>query len=117
MQKLIFGQATSSRPDIAAPRGPLVVTVRQEEPFQASARFMAGPCVPAQCSPTNRHLTGDAQETSLAKTSTPRAGLGTASASQLPPLSISDRPGEWPLRLKAPTAMQNVRLGHESPFR
>ena len=77
---------------MALPAGPLAVTIRQEEPFQASARFAKGPRRVAQWSPTNRHLDGEAQETSLAKILTPRDGLGTDLATQLPPLNVSDRP-------------------------
>src|SRR5215813_5288199 len=91
-QNLAVGHATSSRAEMGVPAGPLAVTIRQEEPFQASARLAGGPRL-AEWSPTNRQLVGEAQETSLAKILTPCDGLGTDLATQLPPLNISDRPG------------------------
>jgi hypothetical protein len=43
--------------------------------------------------------------------------MGTDLATQLPPLSISDRPTARRLGVKAPAAMQNVLLVHESPLK
>jgi hypothetical protein len=57
-----------------------------DELFHTSARFATRPFFPAQWSPTNRQLAGEAQETSFAKTLGPCDRLGTDSAVQIPPL-------------------------------
>jgi hypothetical protein len=67
--------------------------MRQDEPFQASARFALAADRRPQCCPTKRQLAGEAQETSLAKTLRPLERLGTGSAAQLVPLNISDMAG------------------------
>src|SRR5580704_10523089 len=89
MQNLTVGHATSLRPAMPLRTGAGAVTIRHEVPFQASARFAEGPFFPAQCAPTSRQLASDAQETSLANTLAPCAGLGTSSVAQMPPLSRS----------------------------
>jgi hypothetical protein len=113
----VVGQATSPRAEYVALAGPAAVTIRQDQPFQASARFALGPFFTAQWSPTNRQLAGEAHETSLAKTLRPYGGAGTGSATQLPPLNISDRAGVILPELKVPIAMQKTLLVHESLLR
>src|SRR5215472_15880284 len=92
-QKFDAGHATSLREEKEVPAGPVAVTMLHEEPFHDTARFEPAPVRPAQWSPTNKQFVEEEQDTSFAKTLTPRAGLGTGTAAQVPPLSIADIAG------------------------